>query len=91
MGIELIKKRNVIEHEIFKNLLCVYFELSNANLSFDYVPSNMRANNTNLKLVSNTFKMKLVSNNLKPNTVTIEQSNKIKVIPGILETLQSNL
>ena len=37
--------------------------------------------------------MKLDSNNIKikPNTVTIEQSNKIKVIPGILETLQSNV
>ena len=47
MGFELIKKRNVIEHESFKNLLYVYFELGNANVSFDYVPSNMRANNTN--------------------------------------------
>ena len=83
----------MIEHEIFKNLLYVYFELSNANLSFDYVPSNMRANNTKLKLHSNNFKMKLDSNNIKikPNTVAFEQSNEIKVIPGILETLQSNL
>ena len=37
--------------------------------------------------------MKLDSNDIKikPKTVTIEQSKKIKVIPGILETLQSNL
>ena len=35
--------------------------------------------------------MKLGSNNMKikPKSVTIEQLNKIKVIPGILETLQS--
>ena len=83
MGLELIKKSNVIEHEMFKNLLYLYFELSNANLSYDYVPSNIRANNKKLKLGSNNTKMKLDSNNIevKPNTVTIEQSNKIKVIP----------
>ena len=53
----------------------------------------MRANNTKLKLLSINFKMKLDSNNIKMklNTVILEQSNKIKVIPGILEPLQSNL
>ena len=61
-------------------------------LFFDYVPSNI-TKNTKLKLVSNNIKMKLDSNNIKikSNTVTMEQSKKIKVIPGILETLQSNL
>ena len=93
MGIELIKTRIVIEHEIFKNLLYVYFELSHANLSFDYVPSNIRANNRKVKLVSKILKMKLNSNNikLKSNTVTIEQSNKINITSGILKTLQSSV